>query len=84
MVAPVYAGDELGMLTLTYKGETIAEIPLIATESVNRSQAAAKKAVAKAFPHSTEFKIAIAVIVIFTAGSTAIYIMNVQKKYRKK
>lgn len=84
VVAPVYTGDELGMLTLTYKGETIAEIPLIATESVNRSQAAAKKAVAKAFPHSTEFKIAIAVIVIFTAGSTAIYIMNVQKKYRKK
>lgn len=84
IIAPVYEGDELGKLTLTYEGETIAEIPLVATESVNRSKTAEKTYVAKAFPHSTEFKIAIAVIVLFAVGFTAVHIIRVQKKYMKK
>lgn len=84
IVAPVYQGDTLGMLTLTYEGETIAEIPLIATETVGRSKASEKAAVAKAFPRSTEFKIAIVVIVVFAVGFTAIHVIRVQKKYMKK
>jgi D-alanyl-D-alanine carboxypeptidase (penicillin-binding protein 5/6) len=84
IVAPVYAGDELGMLTLTYEGEVIAEIPLVATESVARSKTAAKTAVAKAFPHSTEFKVAIVVIIAFAVVFTIVHIIRVQRRLLKK
>jgi hypothetical protein len=79
----VYQGDELGKLTLTYEGEVIAEIPLVATESVARSTSASRMAVIKAFPHSTEFKAAIAAIIIFAVAFTAVHIVRVQKRYMK-
>ena len=34
--APVLAGDELGTLTLTLDGETVAEVPLVAASTVER------------------------------------------------
>lgn len=36
--APVKKGDEIGKATYTYKGEVIAEVPLVAAESVERSE----------------------------------------------
>lgn len=84
IVAPVFQGDKLGELTLNYNGEEIAKIPLIATETVNRSKIAEKKEVAKAFPKSTEFDIAIAVIIVFAAAVVIISAALVQQKYRKK
>jgi D-alanyl-D-alanine carboxypeptidase (penicillin-binding protein 5/6) len=84
VVAPVYAGDQLGLLTLKYEDEVIAEIPLVATESVARSKTAEKAAVAKAFPHSAEFKAAVCLIIGFAVIFTLIHIVRVQRKYMKK
>ena len=36
--APVAKGDEVGTATYTYKGEVLAEVPLVAAESVERSE----------------------------------------------
>ncbi len=84
IVAPVYKGDRLGELTLMYKGEVIAKIPLVATETVNRSKIAEKKAIAKAFPSSTEFKVALLIIFLFALAVFIVHVMIVQSKYRKR
>ncbi len=84
VVAPVYKGDVLGMLTLTYEGETIDEIPLVATESVNRSTVSAKTKVAKSYFGSDVFKIALALILAFFVVFVVIHIMRVQNRYKKK
>ncbi len=83
VVAPVYEGDTLGKITLTYNGENIAEIPLVATKTIGRSKTAEKAAVAKAFPKSPEFKIAAAVIILFTLIFIAVHIARIQHRYRK-
>lgn len=84
VVAPVYEGDKLGELTLTYDGSEIASIPLLATESIERSKPAETMAVAKSFKSSREFKSAFAVVIIFAVGFTVIHIVIVQKKYMRK
>ena len=84
VIAPVYEGDKLGELTVTYEDEVIAKIPLIATESVERSKPAETVAVAKSFKHSSQFKAALAVIIIFAVLFTVIHIVRVQKKYMKR
>ena len=83
IVAPVYQGDQLGVMTLSYQGEVIAEIPLVATESVNRSAVSENVAVAKAFPSSNEFKIALCVIAIFIIIFVIVHIVRVQNRYKK-
>lgn len=84
IVAPVYKGDRLGTLTISYQGEEISEIPLVATESISRSKISEKKAVAKAFPKSSEFKIALTAIIIFAVAFIVIHIILTQKRYMKK
>lgn len=84
IVAPVYEGDALGTLTLFYKGETIAEIPLVATESVSRSAFSEKLAVAGYFVHSWEFRLALLLIIGFAVVFTIVHIIRVQRKYMKK
>lgn len=84
IVAPIEKGDVLGEMKLTYNGDEIATIDLIATSSVERSEAAAKIEIAKAFPKSTEFKYAIFVIVIVLAAYSIGYFIYVQTKYMKK
>ena len=36
--APVQKGDQIGTATYTYKGEVLAKVPLVAAESVERSE----------------------------------------------
>ncbi len=83
VIAPVYAGDQLGRITLTYQGETLAEIPLVATNSVNRSKTAEKAEIAKAYPKSNEFKWAVIIIIVFAVSFVSIHIIRIQKKYKK-
>ena len=84
IVAPVYKGDRLGKLTLRYKDEVIATIPLVATENVNRSKLEETKEIAKAFPSSTEFRVALLLIILFALAVFIIHIMIIQSKYRKR
>lgn len=84
IVAPVYKGDRLGELTLKYKDEVIATIPLVATETVNRSKVAEKKEVAKSFPRSPEFRAALLIIILFALVVFIIHVIIVQQKYRKR
>ena len=84
IVAPVYKGDRLGELTLRYKDEVIATIPLVATENVNRSKLEETKEIAKAFPSSTEFRVALLLIILFALAVFIIHIMIIQSKYRKR
>lgn len=84
VIAPVYKGDKLGELTITYDGDEIARIPLLATEAVNRSKPAETMAVAKSFTSSSEFRMALAIVILFAVGYTVIHIVIVQKKYMKK
>lgn len=84
IVAPIETGDVLGEMKLSYNGETIASIDLVATSRVDRSEAASKVEIAKAFPKSTEFKYAMfAVIMVFAAYSIG-YLVYMQLKYMKK
>lgn len=84
IVAPIETGDVLGEMKLSYNGETIASINLVATSRIDRSEAASKVEIAKAFPKSKEFKYALfAVIMLFAAYSIG-YLVYMQLKYMKK
>ena len=84
IIAPVQKGDKLGEMTVSYSGEEIAKIPLIATETVERSKPAEKIAVAKSFKHSKQFKAALAIVILFTIAYVTIHIVTMQKRYMKK
>ncbi len=84
VIAPVKKGDELGRLRLTYAGEQIADIPLVATESIERSQTKAVKKVAASFLHSKPYKIVLAISIIAVVGYIVTYIVVMQNKYMKK
>ena len=84
VVAPVKKGDELGRVKISYQGIEIADIPLVATESVARSRAEELKAVAKSFPKSRPYKIVVALCFFGIAVYTVAYILWVQNKYMKK
>lgn len=59
VIAPVKAGDVLGMLELQYGGETLAVIDLVATTDVARSRQKELTAVAQSFIGSDDFYSAI-------------------------
>ncbi len=83
VVAPIEKGDILGTLELTYNGETLASIDLIATSTVTRSQSKSTLKVASSFYRSTEFKWAMfAIIMLITIYSVA-YFIYLQLKYLK-
>ena len=84
VVAPVKKGDELGRVRISYQGEQIADIPLIATASVARSRMEELKAVAKSFPRSRSYKVVIALCIFGIVLYTVIYILWIQNKYMKK
>lgn len=84
VIAPVYKGDELGMLKLYFQGEKVADIPLIATESVARSRSAELLAIVKSFPRSKAFKISMAIVVVGIASYVVLYVVWIQNKYMKK
>lgn len=84
VVAPVYEGDKLGKLTLSYKGEELASVDLIATSSVARSETDAKMRIAKSFFSSKEFKLCVGGIIFLFAAYTSVFIYKLQHKYVKR
>ena len=84
VVAPVRKGDELGRIKVSFEGEQIADIPLIATGSVSRSRAKELKAIAKSFPKSRAYKVVLALCIFGILVYTVIYVLWVQNKYMKK
>lgn len=84
VVAPVKEGDILGSVELTYGGQTLATIDLVATASVERSVVKAKTEVAKSFTSSTAFKVVIAVVVGVVVIYFAVFIIIVNKHSKKK
>lgn len=55
--APVKKGDVLGRASIKYAGQTVAEVDLVASFSVDRSTVKYILSLVKAFLHSTVFKI---------------------------
>ena len=84
VIAPVYKGDELGRIKVSYDGIQIADIPLIATESVARSKSGELKAVAKSFPKSKAYKTVAGLCFFGIVAYTVGYILWIQNKYMKK
>lgn len=75
VVAPVNAGDKLGTLELSYGGETLATIDLIATQSLARSERSSMVTVAKSFIGSDDFYIALKITVGFFLAYTVLIIV---------
>lgn len=71
VVAPVNAGDVLGTIELTYAGQTIASIDLVATSAVARDEIKSDVKVSTSFKDSDYFKIAIIVAV----GAVLLYVL---------
>ncbi len=84
VVAPIEVGDVLGKMELVYNGETLAEIDLISTTRVERSQTKAKVKIAKSYFDSPVFKYTALVIVTAFIIYSILYIIKIQKKYIKK
>ena len=84
VVAPVYEGDVLGKLTLSYKGEKLTSVDLIATSSVDRSRTDEQVRIAKSFFSSKEFKLCVGAVIFMFVGYTSFFIYKLQHKYVKK
>ncbi|SDA23724.1 D-alanyl-D-alanine carboxypeptidase (penicillin-binding protein 5/6) [Ruminococcus sp. YE71] len=84
VIAPVKKGDKLGEITISYENEEVAKIPLIATDTVERSKPAERIAVAKSFKHSTQFKAALFTVIMFTVIFVTAHIVKMQRRYMKR
>ena len=84
VVAPVKEGDVLGQVELTYEGQTLAVIDLVATSSVERSTVKEKTEVAKSFTSSVQFKIVIAVVAAVVIIYFIIFFVIVNKSMKNK
>lgn len=71
VVAPVEAGQKLGTVELTYDGQTITTIDLIAVNAVERDEVKSDVKVSTSFTESNYFKIAI----IIAVGAVLLYIL---------
>ncbi len=71
VVAPVEAGQKLGTVELTYDGQTITTIDLIAVNAVERDEVKSDVKVSTSFTESNYFKIAI----IIAVGAVLFYIL---------
>ena len=84
VVAPVKQGDVLGQVELTYEGQTLAVIDLVAVSSVERSVVKEKTEVAKSFTSSVQFKIVIGVVIAVVAIYFVIFFIIINKSMKKK
>ena len=84
IVAPVEVGDVLGKMKLTYNGEVIAELDLVSTTKVQRSEFAAKAEVAKSYFKSKVFFVTLVIIFVLIGLYTVMHIVRVNKKYLRK
>ncbi len=79
--APIDAGQQLGMISLKFSGEVIAQVPLVAVSSVDRSFSKFNLYALQNFPHSPWFRYGL------IAGSicTVLYILIcIYASYRAK
>lgn len=80
--APVKKGDEIGTASYIYKGEVIAKIPLVAAESVERSEVIQTIEQGKEILASPWFIVTAVIIVLLTAAYIALMI-TMNRKRRK-
>lgn len=80
--APVKKGDELGTVTYMYKGEAIAKLPVVASESVDRSEVIQTIEQGKEIIRSSWFIVTAVVIVLLTAAYIVLMI-TMNRKRRK-
>lgn len=71
VVAPVEVGQKLGTLELTYDGQTVITVDLVAVSGVERDDVKSDVKVSKSFTESNHFKIAI----IVGVGAVLLYIL---------
>jgi len=79
VVAPVREGDIFGYIELSYNGEIITKIDLVASSSVERDEFKYKLGVAKQFTSSKMFKIA-----IFVSGGILLIYLVLFEIYKSK
>lgn len=82
--APVKEGDKLGVLELQYNGEVISQVDLVATKSVSRDNLKYYFAVAKLFPSSKFFKIAIFASLGIFLVYTILFVTIYSKRKRRR
>ena len=80
--APVKKGDEVGTVTYMYKGEAIAKLPVVAAESVDRSEVIQTIEQGKEIIRSSWFIVTAVVIVLLTAAYIVLMI-TMNRKRRK-
>lgn len=83
IIAPVEKGDKLGEMTLTLSGEELYKVDLVSIDSVEVSDLAYKMELAKDFPNSKWFKIAIYIGIFLTALYIVLFIVILKKSNRR-
>ena len=83
IIAPVEKGDVLGKLVLTYNGEVLKSVDLIATASIKRSKKSSTLRIAASYFRSNEFKWAVFIIVMLFSIYGIGYFLYLQLKYLK-
>ncbi|MCI9155685.1 MAG: D-alanyl-D-alanine carboxypeptidase [Lawsonibacter sp.] len=81
--APVEAGQVMGVMTLSYNGETYGKLDLVAVTSVERSELLYKKEQFFTFFQSTEVKLALAATAL-VAALIVLRLLVFQKKRRPR
>jgi D-alanyl-D-alanine carboxypeptidase len=81
--APVNAGDVYGTYTLSYSGEVLVTVPLVAKNSVERDELSFLTDKASKFPQSRWFKAAIVMASTLTVIYTAIFIAVAVSRNKK-
>lgn len=82
--APVKKGDEIGTATYTYKGEVLAVVPLVAAESVERSEIVQTIEQGKEIITSPWFLITAGIILVLLAAYIALAVAMNRKRRKMR
>ncbi len=82
--APVQKGDEVGTATYTYKGEVLATVPLVAAESVERSEIIQTIEQGKAILTAPWFLITAAIILVLLVAYVALAVVMNRKRRKMR
>ena len=80
ILAPVQKGEILGTVELQLGGETLAEVNLIASESVKLSQLAHISAQVKEITDTTWFRVCVVFLVLLIAAAAMLIVVNRSRK----
>lgn len=84
VVAPVTAGDVLGSIQLTYSGQVITTVNLVATNTVERAEAKSDVKVAKHFTDSKYFKFAIIAVIAIIVLYLFVFMMFIYIRKKRE